>query len=245
VRVVFGREVSRLSRTDTDWCRLLELCRVFDTLLADEDHIYDLGSMDDQLMLGIKGTLSVVELRVLRQRMQAGSTAKAARGELVYSLPAGYVQDADGCIVKDPDERVRQAIGLVFKVYGRTWSIRQTHHWFHEEEIPLPVRHTGRPLRWQLPTHAFVDGVLRNPCYAGAYVWGRNPTQLTVVEGRVRRRRGGRPEPEDCRVFIQDHHEGYITWANYEDNRRMRGRNVLVTGTDQKVAAVRAGPPHS
>ena len=157
VGIVFGREVSRLSRTDTDWCRLMELCRVFDTLLSDEEHVYDLGSMDDQLVLGIKGTLSVVELRILHQRMQQGIEAKATRGELVSMLPAGYVQDKDGRLVKDPDERIQQAIGLVFEVYQKTWSIRQTHQWFHEESVPLPVRRVclgGHELVWQLPTHS-------------------------------------------------------------------------------------------
>jgi DNA invertase Pin-like site-specific DNA recombinase len=244
VGVIFSREVSRLSRTNRDWCHLMEICQVFDTLLADDDHVYDLGSLDDQLVLGIKGTLSVIELKVLRLRLQQGMQAKAARGELVRMLPAGYVKDPDRHVAKDPDARVQHAIGLVFEVYRKTWSIRQTHQWFHHEGVELPVRRQRRggvEQVWQLPTHSFVDGVLRNPCYAGAYVWGRHPTQLVVEDGRVCRRRGGRREPEDCRVFIRDHHEGYISWDQYEEHRRMRGRNVMFPGRDTTVAAVRKG----
>ena len=244
VGAVFCREVSRLSRTDKDWCRLMEICQVFDTLLADADHVYDLSSLDDQLVLGIKGTLSVVELKVLRLRLQQGSEAKAARGELVRMLPTGYVQDGVGRVVKDPDERVQMAISMIFEVYRKTWSIRQTHLWFHHEGIELPVRRSclgGHEQLWRLPTHAFVDGVLRNPCYAGAYAWGRRPTQLVVEDGTVVRRDAPRREPEDCRVFIRDHHDGYISWKQYEEHRRMRGRNVLHPDRDSSVAAVREG----
>ncbi len=244
VGVVLSREVSRLSRTDRDWCRLMEICQVFDTLLADGEHVYDLCSLDDQLVLGIKGTLSVVELKVLRLRLQQGSEAKASRGELVRMLPAGYVQDRDGQIVKDPDARVQHALGLVFEVYRKTWSIRQTHQWFHNEGVELPVRRPclgGAEQVWQLPSHSFVDGVLRNPCYAGAYVWGRRPVRMVVQDGRVGRRSGPRREPEDCRVFIREHHEGYISWEQYEEHRRMRARNVMFPDKDSAVAAVRKG----
>jgi len=200
VGVVFCREVSRLSRTDRDWCRLLEMCQVFDTLLADSEQVYDLSTLDDQLVLGIKGTLSVVELKTLRLRLQQGMEAKAARGELVRMLPAGYVKDGDGAIVKDPDERVQHAIGLVFEVYRRLWSIRQTHQWFHHEGINLPVhlaRRSGTRIVWKPPSYSFVKDVLRNPCYAGAYVWGQRPTQMVVEDGRVCRRQGSLREPED------------------------------------------------
>jgi DNA invertase Pin-like site-specific DNA recombinase len=110
-------EASRLSRTDQDWCRLLELCPLFDTLIADADTVYDVSTLDDQLVLGIKATMSVAELKVLHQRMQQGTEAKARRGELVRLLPPGYVRDASGQIVKDPDQRVQQAIDQVFRIF--------------------------------------------------------------------------------------------------------------------------------
>jgi DNA invertase Pin-like site-specific DNA recombinase len=187
VGIIMSREVSRLSRTDKDWCHLLEVCRVFDTLLGDAEQVYDLSQMDDQLVLGIKGTMSVVELNVLRQRLQQGAEEKARRGELVRLLPPGYRHDGSGQVVKDPDQRVQQAIALVFAKFRQTWSIRQTFIWFDDEGIRLPVnKSVGGRMRivWQPPTHAFIDDVLHNPFYAGAYVYGRRPVETVLKEGR-------------------------------------------------------------
>ena len=139
VGIVGSREVSRLSRTDKDWCRLLEVCQIFGTLIADEQQIYDLNYLDDQLVLGIKGTLSVVELKVLRQRMQAGQESKARRGELFKRLPVGYSRDLTGKIVLHPDQRICEAIRLVFMKFRERWSIRQTFQWFRDHDIELPA----------------------------------------------------------------------------------------------------------
>jgi len=124
VGIVLSREVSRLSRTDKDWCRLLEVCQVFGTLIADAEQVYDLSLLDDQLILGIKGTMSVVELKVLQMRMLAGTEEKARRGELHRRPPAGYVTDAMGEVVKDPDKRVQEAISVVFRKFRELWSTR-------------------------------------------------------------------------------------------------------------------------
>jgi DNA invertase Pin-like site-specific DNA recombinase len=139
VGIVLSRELSRLSRTDKDWCHLLELCQLFNILIADADHLYDLNLLDDQLVLGIKGTLSVVELKVLKLRLLQGMQEKAKRGELVRLLAPGYVCDLAGQIVKDPNLRVQEAIELVFKKFRDLGSIRQTYRWFHEQNIELPV----------------------------------------------------------------------------------------------------------
>src|SRR6202043_2474648 len=130
VGIVGSREASRLSRTDKDWCRLLEVCQIFGTLIADEQQRYDLNYLDDQLVLGIKGTLSVVELKVIRQRMQAGQESKARRGELFKRLAVGYVLDPVGKVVLHPDRRVTEAIQLVFMKFRELWSVRQTFLWF-------------------------------------------------------------------------------------------------------------------
>ncbi|MFB3079093.1 MAG: recombinase family protein, partial [Lysobacterales bacterium] len=139
VGIVLSRELSRLSRTDKDWCHLIELCQVCNTLIGDAENIYDLNRLDDQLILGIKGTLSVVELQTLKLRLQQGREAKAKRGELGRLLAPGYVHDASGQIVKDPNLRVQEGIALVFKQFQQLGSIRQTHRWFHEEQIQVPV----------------------------------------------------------------------------------------------------------
>ena len=138
VGIVGSRDVSRLSRTDKDWCRLLEVCQIFETLIADEQQVYDLNYLDDQLVLGIKGTLSVVELKVIRQRMLAGQESKARRGELFKRLPVGYAVDALGKIALHPDRRVCEAIQLVFIKFRELWSVRQTFQWFRDHDVELP-----------------------------------------------------------------------------------------------------------
>jgi DNA invertase Pin-like site-specific DNA recombinase len=244
VGAVVSREVSRLSRTDKDWCHLLEVCQIFDTLVLDESRVYDLREIDDQLMLGIKGTMSVVELNVLKMRMQEGREEKARRGELKVRLPPGFAYDSLDKIVKHPDERVRQAIDSIFKKFREVWSARQTFKWFHDNEISLPVNVWGggfTKLQWKPPSRSFVEGVLKNPFYAGAYVYGRRPTKTVFVDGRLSKKLGPVLPVEECRVFIKDHHEGYISWEEYERNCDRLRRNSLKFESDATVAAVRSG----
>ena len=244
VGIVFSREASRLSRTDKDWCRLLEVCQIFGALIGDAEQIYDLSLLDDQLILGIKGTMSVVELKVLQMRLLAGAEEKARRGELIRQPPAGYVKDALGKAVKDPDRRVQEAIEMVFDKFRNLWSIRQTFLWFHSQGIELPVNKgvNGRhQIVWQLPSKSFIKDVLTNPFYAGAYVYGRRQTEKVVENGKVISRMGGHLPAEQCRVFIPDHHEGYIDWPMYEENRKMISANSLNLAKDESVAAIRGG----
>lgn len=192
VGIVLSREVSRLSRNDKDWCHLVEVCVAYGTLIGDEDQIYDLNLMDDQLVLGIKGTMSVVELNVLKMRMLQGRIEKAKRGEYFTRIPPGYVLDGDRKIVKDPDDRVRQAISLVFDKFRELWSARQTRFWFIDNNIQLPVNQCrgGKvEIVWRLPKESFVLDILSNPFYAGAYVYGRGETQTILRDGRLVKRR--------------------------------------------------------
>lgn len=242
VGIVGSREVSRLSRTDKDWCRLLEVCQIFGTLIADEQQVYDLNYLDDQLVLGIKGTLSVVELKVLRQRLQAGQESKARRGELFKRLPVGYVRDAVGKIVFHPDQRVCKAIRLVFVKFRERWSIRQTFQWFRDHDVELPANPIqGTRLVWKIPTQSLVRDILCNPFYAGVYVWGRRPVTTVLVEGRLEKRQGATRRAEECRVFLPDHHVGYIDWATYEENQGMTRRNSVNWQGDEAMTAIRAG----
>ncbi len=242
VGIVGSREVSRLSRTDKDWCRLLEVCQIFGTLIADEQQVYDLNYLDDQLVLGIKGTLSVVELKVLRQRLQAGQESKARRGELFKRLPVGYVRDAMGKVDFHHDRRVFEAIQLVFVKFRERWSVRQTFQWFRDHDVELPANPIqGTRLVWKIPSQSLVRDILCNPFYAGAYVWGRRPVATLLVEGRLEKRQGAMRRAEECRVFIRDHHVGYIDWATYEENQRMTRRNSVNWQSDESMAAIRAG----
>ena len=241
VGVVGSREVSRLSRTDKDWCRLLEVCQIFGTLIADEQQVYDLNYLDDQLVLGIKGTLSVVELKVLRQRLQAGQESKARRGELFKRLPVGYVLHSLGKVAFHPDRRVCEAIRLVFVKFRERWSVRQTLQWFRDHDVELPANPIqGTRLVWKIPTQSLVRDILCNPFYAGAYVWGRRPVATSLIDGRLEKRQGATRRAEDCRVFIPHHHVGYIDWATYEENRRMIQRNS-VNWEGEAMTAIRAG----
>ena len=244
VGLVLSLEASCLSRTDQDWCRLLELCPLFDTLIADADSVYDVRTLDDQLVLGIKATMSVAELKVLHQRLQQGTEAKARRGELVRLLPPGYVRNASGQIVKDPDQRVQQAIDQVFRLFRHPRSIRQTFLWFQRRGLELPVNkreQANTRLVWHVPTQPFIGSILHHPCYAGAYVWGQRHTELVVVKGKVIKRTSPWQRPEDCRVFIPDHHEGDIDWETFEENQRIMHNNATKTDPDASVGAVRAG----
>jgi len=242
VGIVVSREVSRLSRTDKDWCRLLEVCQIFGTLIGDEQQVYDLSYLDDQLVLGIKGTLSVVELKVLRQRLQAGQESKARRGELFKRLPVGYAKDGTGKIVLHPDRRVREAIQLVFTKFRELWSVRQTFQWFRDHDVELPANPIrGTRLVWKIPSQSLVADILRNPFYAGAYVWGRRPMETLLVQGRLKKRQAANRRPEECRVFIADHHVGYIDWATYQENQRMTRRNSVHWEADESTSAIRAG----
>jgi DNA invertase Pin-like site-specific DNA recombinase len=242
VGIVVSREVSRLSRTDKDWCRLIEVCQIFGTLIGDEQQVYDLSYLDDQLVLGIKGTLSVVELKVLRQRMQAGQESKARRGELFKRLPVGYIKDATGKVVLHSDRRVVEAIQLAFTKFRELWSVRQTFQWFRDHDVELPANPIrGTRLVWKIPSQRLVRDILRNPFYAGAYVWGRRPVETLLIEGRLRKRQAAKRRPEDCRVFIPGHHPGYIDWATYQENQRMTRRNSVNWQADESMPAIRAG----
>jgi DNA invertase Pin-like site-specific DNA recombinase len=186
VGIVGSRELSRLSRTDKDWCRLLEVCQIFGTLIADEQQVYDLNYLDDQLVLGIKGTLSVVELKVIRQRLLAGQESKARRGELFKRLPVGYARDPVGKIVFHPDRRICEAIQLVFAKFRELWSVRQTFQWFRDHDMELPANPIqGARLVWKIPSQSLIRDILCNPFYAGAYVWGRRAVTTLLVDGRL------------------------------------------------------------
>jgi hypothetical protein len=162
----------------------------------------------------------------------------------VRLLPPGYVLDASGKVVKDPDGRVREALDLVFRKFRELWSVRQTFMWFHDEQVELPVnKFIGgqRKLLWQLPSQSFVSNVLRNAFYAGAYVYGQRPTETVLVEGRLKKRQGRMRRAEECSVFLRDHHEGYIDWETYQENQQMMRRNSLGLESDEAVSAVRKG----
>jgi DNA invertase Pin-like site-specific DNA recombinase len=243
VGLVLTRELSRLSRTDKDWCHVVEICQFANTLIGDEDTIYDPNHFDDQLILGIKGTLSVAELNVLRLRLIQGKESKAKRGELFSLVAPGYVRDGNR-IIKDPNRRVQEAILLVFKKFQELGSLRQTYCWFIENGIDLPVNksvHGQFQIVWKRPAQTFIPSLLHNPFYAGAYVYGRRPVETVFEDGVVRKRQLAVQAPELAKVFLQDHHEGYISWETYLRHQRMIEGNGTNFQANEAVLAVREG----
>ncbi len=229
VGAVFAIEASRLARNGRDWHTLLEFCAIVGTLIIDEDGIYDPRSSDDQMMLGLKGAFSVMESSAIRQRAFEAKLEKAARGELFALIAVGYVLGANGRLEKDPNERTREAVNLVFSKFRELGSVRQVLLWLRHENVCLPKLTTGGPRRtveWMLPTYSGLLSMLANPVYAGAYAYGRNGRETTLEDGRRRVRNGVRLPREKWRVLLHDRHEGYIDWVEFERNRRVIADNA-------------------
>lgn len=219
VGIVFGIEVSRLARNNTDWYQLLDLCALTNTLIADSDGLYHPGEFNDRLVLGLKGTMSEAELHLIRSRLTAGLRHKAERGELKQGLPVGFDYDADDQVVLSSDEAVVEAIATVFRRFAQLGSARQVLLSLREDGLVLPRRpaRKGR-ITWAAATYPAVHDFLTNPCYAGAFVFGRNRTEKRITgDGRVVARTVSLPR-EEWAVLIPEHHPGFIDWATYEAN---------------------------
>ncbi|MEX5713704.1 recombinase family protein [Parafrankia sp. FMc6] len=214
VGAIFGLEISRLGRSNADLAKLAELARLTDTLLIDADGVYDLSDFNDRLLLGLKSTMSETELHIMAGRLQAAKRAAAERGELRTPLPVGYVYDDEGRQVIDPDSEVQAAIGDVFATAGSAFGVVTA---FADRRFPLRAyggAWAGQ-LRWGPLTHSRALGVLKNPAYAGVYVFGRYATRKTVApDGTVRPHTVQLPR-DQWPIVIPDHHPGYITWADY------------------------------
>jgi DNA invertase Pin-like site-specific DNA recombinase len=227
VGAIFGLEVSRLARSNAETQRLLEFCALTDTLVIDTDGVYDLQNFNDRLLLGLKGQMSEAELHLIASRLQGAKRAAAERGELRFPLPVGYVYDEEGRTMTDPDEEVRAAIADVFKAFEQTGSAYGVVGVFKGRRFPKRA-YGGAwagELRWGELTHPRVLGVLSNPCYAGAYVFGRYRSRRTVrPDGTITTTVTELPRSE-WPVVIPDHHSGYISWEQYLANERRLAAN--------------------
>src|SRR5580692_3086833 len=242
---VFAIEASRLARNGRDWHTLIEFCGLVGTILVDEDGVYDPRSPNDRLLLGMKGTMSELELSLFRQRSQEALRQMARRGDLVLGVAAGYVKAGRDRIEKDPDQRVQEALSLVFAKFAELQSVRQVHVWLRDEGIALPVAchrtAEGRSIAWRLPLYNTVHNILTNPVYAGAYAFGRTMSKMSVEDGRKRINRGVRRPLAEWDVLLKDRHEGYISWSQFERNQEVIADNATGKGSAAVRGAVRRG----
>jgi hypothetical protein len=208
-------------------------------LIIDEDGIYDPRSSNDQMVLGLKGAFSVMESSSIRQRAFEAKFEKAARGELFALIAVGYVLGASGRLEKDPNERTRALVGLVFSKFRELGSVRQVTLWLRRENVCLPrltTRGPRRSVEWMLPTYSGLLSMLANPVHADAYAYGRNGRETKPEDGRRRVRNGVRLPREKWRVLLQDRHEGYIDWDEFEHNQC-----VIADNTNRNGQAVQGG----
>jgi excisionase family DNA binding protein len=233
VGAVFSIEASRLARNGRDWHTLLEFCSVVGALLIDAEGLYDPRLTNDRLLLGMKGTISEMEVASFRERAQAALLQKAQRGALVRRVPIGYVKGSDDRIERDPDARIRTTIELIFRKFAELGSVRQVYFWFDQQQIEVPVARgteEARQIVWQSARYHAVLSVLKNPAYAGAYVYGRSKTRVRLDAGQKQVRRQVLRRREDWAVLILDHHEGYIDWNAYQSNQTMIAHNDNARG---------------
>jgi DNA invertase Pin-like site-specific DNA recombinase len=232
---VLSLEVSRLARSSSDWYRLLEICALTDTLVIDEEGVYDPGQYNDRLLLGFKGTMSEAELHWLRSRLLGGKLEKAQHGALRFRPPAGFVLNPVGQVVFDPDEEVQHAVRLLFTLFAQAGSALAVVKHFAEHHLRFPTRGWGKrqgtDLCWEPLTHTRVLEVLHNPAYAGAYVYGRTQTRTRLLPGEAPRVKGRtrRVARQDWPIVLHDHHPAYVTWEQFlwcqqqlDDNRTFR-----------------------
>ena len=240
--IVLGLEVSRLARNSTDWHRLLEICAVTDTLILDEDGIYDPAHFNDRLLLGLKGTMSEAELHIMRARQRGGLINKARRGELRYILPVGLVYDTEGQVILDPDRQVQDAVRLLFQTFLRTGVARQVVRYFRDKKLLFPRRMHYGPHKGEVIWHPLLlkqtVSVLHNPRYAGAYAFGRHRFR-TLPDGRTRRQIVPRDE---WIALIKDAHPGYVTLEEHEWIEQRLRSSAKAYGADHRHGPPREGP---
>ena len=223
VGILLSVEVQRLSRNCSDWYPLLDICGYKHCLIADRDGVYDPGTPNGRLLLGLKGQLSEMELYTLRARMTAGLLNKAQRGELALSLPVGLVRDVDGVVRKEPNLEVQHGLELVFSTFLQQRSASKVLQFFNAEDLRLPRHDRFGDVRWRKPTVAAILAILKNPAYAGAFVYGRTQTIRTGTGPRQATQK--KLPVEQWRIRVNDKYPAYISWTTFEQIQEMLRNN--------------------
>ena len=222
VGLILALELSRFARCCLDWYCLLELCAEYDTLIAENNVVYDPVDPNDRMLLGLKATMSETELHIMKQRLEDGKLAKAKRGELVFGLPRGYVWSVDEQIIKDPDIQVQRVIALVFEVFEKRRTIGGVCRYLEAHDIRLPYRRDSfshlTNIEWRQANQTSVGNLLRHPIYAGAYVYGRRQRASNTAFGVRRESKPALVGKDHWLVLIKGHHPAYIDWKTYENN---------------------------
>jgi DNA invertase Pin-like site-specific DNA recombinase len=243
VGAIFAIEASRLSRCGSEWHSLLEFCAIVGTLIIDAQSIYDPRLMDDRFLLGLKGTMSEMEVTMLRARTRGASLEKARRGELYVHATTGFVILPGDRRAKDPNKRTQRAIETVFETFEKEQTIGKTALRLRDMglEIPLARGKNGGEPRWRLPQYSTIRGILTNPAYAGAYVYGRTRRQVEIQNG-TKIVKVKAVAPGDALVLIRDHHEGYIAGSNTKPSNRPC-RTIATRGKTRPTEARREMVP--
>ncbi|WP_371933192.1 recombinase family protein [Bradyrhizobium sp. CCGUVB23] len=240
IGIILSYEVTRLARNCSDWYPLLDLCGYRQCLIADRDGVYDPGSTNGRLLLGLKGTISEVELHTLRGRLTAGLRAKAERGELTLLLPAGLERDANGVASKDPSREVQQRISLVFTTFLEGGSVGKVIRSFRDRALSIPRRDRFGDIAWRTPSASMISGILRNPAYAGAFVYGRTRScRTTYASGKLKTARCPMAE---WKVVVKDRYPAYIDWDGFERIQAMLRDNHAEYQRNQTRGVPREGP---
>ena len=235
VGAVAAREVSRFARNSREWQQLVEVCRVVDTVLIDQEMVYAPRLSNDRLLLGLKGSLNEYELDLLRQRSVEARREKARRGELLQAAPVGYIKTEDQRLEKDPDLRVQQAILLVFRKFMELGTVRQTLMWFLEHGLQVPAQNARGETFWKRPVYRSMHRMLTSPIYGGAYTYGKTE-HLVCYDGGKPRYLCRRKPREQWLALIPGAHEGYVSWEEFE---RIAG---AIRENTQGAGAVKNGP---
>src|SRR5215831_12333928 len=238
VGAVAAPEVSRFARNSREWQQLVEVCRVVDTVLIDQETVYAPRQSNDRLLLGLKGSLNEYELELLRQRSWEARREKARRGELIVLAPVGFVKTEQQRLEKDADRRIQEAIRLVYQKFVEIGSVRQTLLWFLEHGLELPMQDAQGQIHWKRPYYGTVYKMLTHPAYGGAYVYGRREKTMEYTNGQPRHSHRNKPQSQWLSL-IPNNHEGYVSWEEFEKIQAMIRENNRGPG---KTGAIQSGP---